>query len=233
MTCPDSLIFSQLLRVVTQDLPLIGGAVDNPPPRTVATTAVSARVLFVEALEEDLPPAYEEQLFGGCHRPPFVLNPLPPANSPCWIGRDSYRPSSSLGNLPREVLRTALHSRLPSFCFQALLALRQQLEFVLPELIPISPRPNQSDQRLPSLLMTPPSQQLLYTPPRMKHAELPGMNGQFSAAFTTTMFFQCLRSVQSTLSLFPATHPQAAQLQQLCNKSKLMELWFHFHHENL
>ncbi|POV97575.1 hypothetical protein PSHT_14495, partial [Puccinia striiformis] len=92
-----------------------------------------------------------------------------------------------------------------------------------------------SNMSRPDSSPSPPSSPVPPIPatPRMRPARPPIMDGRTSAALTVTMFFRCLRSIRLTLRTFPANHLYAAQHQQLRNKTDLMELWFHNHHEHL
>ncbi|KAH9461757.1 hypothetical protein Pst134EB_005679 [Puccinia striiformis f. sp. tritici] len=64
----------------------------DAPGNIVSTPIRNARVSFVEDLEEELPPAYEEHAPANSRRLPYVLDTPPPARRTRWIGRDSYRP---------------------------------------------------------------------------------------------------------------------------------------------
>ncbi|POV97172.1 hypothetical protein PSHT_14714 [Puccinia striiformis] len=56
----------------------------------------NARVSFVEDLEAELPPAYEEHIPAPPRRRPYDLNTPPPAHCTRWTGHNSYRPRSPL-----------------------------------------------------------------------------------------------------------------------------------------
>ncbi|KAI7965947.1 hypothetical protein MJO29_001695, partial [Puccinia striiformis f. sp. tritici] len=171
----------------------------------VPTPNRNARVSFVEALEEELPPAYEESEPACPRRLPYVSNTLPPAHHTRWIGRPTRASSTARVRAQAANLRRSL----PEFA--------------------------RSNMSRPDSSPSPPSSPVPPIPatPRMRPARPPIMDGRTSAALTVTMFFRCLRSIRLTLRTFPANHSYAAQHQQLRNKTDLMELWFHNHHEHL
>ncbi|KAH9473991.1 hypothetical protein Pst134EA_001046 [Puccinia striiformis f. sp. tritici] len=83
--------------------PSIGEAIDTAAHHTAAHDPIrNARVSFVEDLEEELPPAYEEHAPANSRRLPYVLDTPPPAHRTRWIGRDSYRPRAPFQNHTRE-----------------------------------------------------------------------------------------------------------------------------------
>ncbi|KAH9470688.1 hypothetical protein Pst134EA_004612 [Puccinia striiformis f. sp. tritici] len=210
----------------------------DAPGNIVSTPIRNARVSFVEDLEEELPPAYEEHAPANSRRLPYVLDTPPPARRTRWIGRDSYRPRAPFQNHTREATyidrrprSSSSRIRRPSNRSSSVARNRTQA----PNRRPFPPASARSNMSSSSSSPSPPSSPLPTIPatPRMRPARPPIMDGRTSAALTVTMFFRCLRSIRLTLRTFPANHPYAAQHQQLQNETDLMELWFHNHHEHL
>ncbi|KAI7956395.1 hypothetical protein MJO29_007794 [Puccinia striiformis f. sp. tritici] len=220
-------------------IPPIGEAIDTAAHHTAAHDPIrNACVSFVEDLEEELPPAYEEHAPANSRRLPYVLDTPPPARRTRWIGRDSYRPRAPFQNHTREATyidrrprSSSSRIRRPSNRSSSVARNRTQA----PNRRPFPPASARSNMSSSSSSPSPPSSPLPTIPatPRMRPARPPIMDGRTSAALTVTMFFRCLRSIRLTLRTFPANHPYAAQHQQLQNETDLMELWFHNHHEHL
>ncbi|KAH9461255.1 hypothetical protein MJO28_015947 [Puccinia striiformis f. sp. tritici] len=218
-------------------IPPIGEAM-NPLTRPPVAHP-NFRASFIEDLEEELPPAYEEYIPANSRRSSYVLNTPPPAHRTRWIGRDSYRPRSPRRTRTQEATPTNRRPRSSSSRFHRqstrpspMPQNRTQTTNIRRSLPPASAQSYMSSS---SSSPSPPSSPVPTIPatPRMRPARPPIMDGRTSAALTVTMFFRCLRSIRLTLSTFPANHPYAAHHRQLRNETDLMELWFHNHHEHL
>ncbi|POV99352.1 hypothetical protein PSHT_13584, partial [Puccinia striiformis] len=193
----------------------------------VPTPNRNARVSFVEALEEELPPAYEESEPACPRRLPYVSNTLPPAHHTCWIGRLGHHSELVLQRPP--ILIAALDRPPRTFIVdprQDPLELLLQHVSVLKLLISVDPFLNSlaSNMSRPNSSPSPPSSPVPDSRlPRMRPARPPIMDGRTSAALTVTMFFRCLRSIRLTLRTFPANHSQ----EELNNPQSPARLVYH------
>ncbi|KAI9612875.1 hypothetical protein KEM48_003950 [Puccinia striiformis f. sp. tritici PST-130] len=69
--------------------------------------------------------------------------------------------------------------------------------------------------------------------PRMRHAELPRTDEEYSAALFEIAFQNGLSSMRETISSYPANHPIARDLRRISRHANLYEAWFYSHRDNL
>ncbi|KAI9607780.1 hypothetical protein H4Q26_005225 [Puccinia striiformis f. sp. tritici PST-130] len=69
--------------------------------------------------------------------------------------------------------------------------------------------------------------------PRMRHAELPRTDEEYSAALFEIAFQNGLSSMRETISSYPANHPIARDLRRISRHANLYEAWYYSHRDNL
>ncbi|KAI7952194.1 hypothetical protein MJO28_007878 [Puccinia striiformis f. sp. tritici] len=69
--------------------------------------------------------------------------------------------------------------------------------------------------------------------PRMRHAELPRTDEEYSAALFGIAFQNGLSSMRETISSYPANHPIARDLCRISRHANLYKAWFYSHRDNL
>ncbi|KAI7958604.1 hypothetical protein MJO29_006821 [Puccinia striiformis f. sp. tritici] len=177
---------------------------------------------LVESEDEDLPPAYEEIPVLGAGRPRMVDTPSPRqprgSNERRFVLRSPpnprYRRWSPIS--PTRRRRPAAHSPI-----------RDPIE-------PDSPAVTYSSRDFQESPPTSPgSAPPMPETPRMRHAELPRTDEEYSAALFEIAFQNGLSSMRETISSYPANHPIARDLRRISRHANLYEAWYYSHRDNL
>ncbi|KAH9440601.1 hypothetical protein MJO28_014702 [Puccinia striiformis f. sp. tritici] len=254
-TQADQLVAGTIENEATNNpLPPIGGAINVPTfgsinsftfdfrsyvdmgaPTEIATNANIAaasipnpgmRASFIEPLveseDEDLPPAYEEIPVLGAGRPRMVDTPSP------------RQPRGA--NETRFVLRSPPNPRLRRWSpISPSRRRRPAAQSPIRDLIePDSPAVTYSSRDFQESPPTSPgSAPPMPETPRMRHAELPRTDEEYSAALFEIAFQNGLSSMRETISSYPANHPIARDLRRISRHANLYEAWFYSHRDNL
>ncbi|POV94209.1 hypothetical protein PSHT_16355 [Puccinia striiformis] len=208
--------------------------VDMGAPTEIATNANIAaasipnpgmRASFIEPLveseDEDLPPAYEEIPVLGAGRPRMVDTPSP------------RQPRGA--NETRFVLRSPPNPRLRRWSpISPSRRRRPAAQSPIRDLIePDSPAVTYSSRDFQESPPTSPgSAPPMPETPRMRHAELPRTDEEYSAALFEIAFQNGLSSMRETISSYPANHPIARDLRRISRHANLYEAWFYSHRDN-